>query len=110
MELQPYLLSPYMKRMMLKTAVSETGAVVQVSNTWPATKEDKMSSIALNSRNITMISRLLREARKTGDTQDLRTDAARYLTRRFQEGTRDEGRLEIALTQFIKKHRNSKSR
>lgn len=64
-----------------------------------------MSSIALNSRNITMISRLLREARKPGDTQDLRTDAARYLARRFQEGTRDEGRLQIALTQFIKKHR-----
>ncbi|NKB78870.1 hypothetical protein HED49_06910 [Ochrobactrum daejeonense] len=61
-----------------------------------------MSSIALNSRNITMISRLLREARKPGDTQDLRTDAARYLARRFQEGTRDEGRLQIALTQFIK--------
>ena len=64
-----------------------------------------MSSIALNSRNITMISRLLREARKPGDTQDLRTDAACYLARRFQEGTRDEGRLQIALTQFIKKHR-----
>ena len=53
----------------------------------------------------TMISRLLREARKPGDTQDLRTDAARYLTRRFQEGTHDEGRLQIALTQFIKEHR-----
>ncbi|EXL01884.1 MULTISPECIES: hypothetical protein [Brucella] len=64
-----------------------------------------MSSIALNSRNITMISRLLREARKPGDTQDLRTDAARYLARRFQEGTRDEGRLQIALKQFIQKHK-----
>ncbi|PQZ25890.1 hypothetical protein CQZ93_17910 [Ochrobactrum vermis] len=52
-----------------------------------------------------MISRLLREARQTEDTQDLRTDAARYLARRFQEGTRDEGRLQIALKQFIKKHR-----
>lgn len=65
-----------------------------------------MSSIALNSRNITMISRLLRDARKPGDTQDLRTDAARYLTRRFQEGTFDEDRLRIALNQFIKKHRS----
>ncbi|NKW79918.1 hypothetical protein HGG72_05625 [Ochrobactrum pecoris] len=64
-----------------------------------------MSSIALNSRNITMISRLLRDARKPGDTQDLRTGAARYLTRRFQEGTFDEDRLRIALNQFIKKHR-----
>ena len=64
-----------------------------------------MSSIALNSRNITMISRLLREARKPGNTQDLRTDAARYLARRFQEGTRDEGRLQIALKQFIQKHK-----
>lgn len=64
-----------------------------------------MSSTILNSRNITMISRLLREARKPGDTQDLRTDAARYLARRFQEGTRDEGRLQIALKQFIKKYK-----
>ncbi|MEN5104590.1 hypothetical protein [Brucella anthropi] len=64
-----------------------------------------MSSTVLNSRNITMISRLLREARKPGDTQDLRTDAARYLARRFQEGTRDEGRLQIALKQFIKKYK-----
>ena len=64
-----------------------------------------MASIALNSRNITMISRLLRDARKPGDTQDLRTGAARYLTRRFQEGTFDEDRLRIALNQFIKKHR-----
>ncbi|MBA8820935.1 hypothetical protein FHW00_003283 [Ochrobactrum sp. P6BSIII] len=64
-----------------------------------------MSSIALNSRNIAMISRLLREARQPGDTQDLRTDAARYLARRFQEGTRDEGHLQIALNQFIAKHR-----
>jgi len=52
-----------------------------------------------------MISRLLREVRKPGDTQDLRTDAARYLARRFQEGTRDERRLAIALKQFTKKHR-----
>ncbi len=65
-----------------------------------------MSSTALNSRNITMISRLLRDARKPGDTQDLRTDAAHYLTRRFQDGTHDEGRLQIALTQFIKEHRS----
>lgn len=64
-----------------------------------------MASIALNSRNITMISRLLRDARKPGDTQDLRTGAARYLTRRFQEGTFDEDRLRIALDQFIKKHK-----
>ncbi len=64
-----------------------------------------MSSTVLNSRNITMISRILRDARLPGDTQDLRTDAARYLTRRFQEGTFDEDRLRIALQQFIKKHR-----
>jgi len=64
-----------------------------------------MSSIALNSRNITMISRILRDARLPGDTQDLRTGAARYLTRRFQEGTFDEDRLRIALNLFIKKHR-----
>ncbi|GLU27459.1 MULTISPECIES: hypothetical protein [Brucella/Ochrobactrum group] len=64
-----------------------------------------MSSNALNYRNITMISRLLREVRKPGDTQELRTDAARYLARRFQEGTCDEGRLNIALKQFAKKHR-----
>ncbi|QOD65808.1 hypothetical protein HGK82_22200 [Ochrobactrum sp. MT180101] len=64
-----------------------------------------MSSTYLNSTNITMISRLLREARQPGDTQDLRTNAARYLTHRFQEGTFDEDRLRIALNQFIKKHR-----
>ncbi|MEJ5083398.1 MULTISPECIES: hypothetical protein [unclassified Ochrobactrum] len=64
-----------------------------------------MSSNALNHRDITMISRLLREVRKPDDTQDLRSDAARYLARRFQEGTRDEGRLKIALKQFAKKYR-----
>ncbi|MDH7787666.1 hypothetical protein QBD01_003693 [Ochrobactrum sp. 19YEA23] len=64
-----------------------------------------MSSTALNSRNINMISRLLRDARKPGDTQDLRTGAARYLTRRFQEGTFDEYSLRIALKSFIDKHR-----
>jgi len=64
-----------------------------------------MSSNALNHRDITMISRLLREVRKPGDTQDLRTDATRYLARRFQEGTCDEARLKIALKQFARKHR-----
>ena len=63
-----------------------------------------MSSTHLDARNITMISRLLRNAREPGDTQDLRTGAARYLTRRFQEGTFDEDRLRIALNLFIKQH------
>ncbi len=64
-----------------------------------------MSSTFLNPVNITMISRLLRDARLPGDSQDLRTEAARYLTRRLQEGTYDEDRLRIALDQFIKKHK-----
>lgn len=64
-----------------------------------------MSSTFLNPVNITMISRLLRDARLPGDSQDLRTEAARYLTHRFQEGTFDEDRLRIALDQFIKKHK-----
>ncbi|MBA8821444.1 hypothetical protein BRY73_16145 [Ochrobactrum sp. P6BS-III] len=64
-----------------------------------------MSSTVLNSRNITMISRILRDARLPSDTQDLRTDATRYLARRFREGTFDEDRLRIALKQFIEKHR-----
>lgn len=65
-----------------------------------------MSSTHLNSRNITMISRLLRETYEPGETQDLRTLAARYITHRFQEGTIDEDRLRIALKQFINKHRD----
>ncbi|MDR6434725.1 hypothetical protein J2782_004478 [Brucella pseudogrignonensis] len=64
-----------------------------------------MSFAHLDSRDITMISRLLRQARLPGDSQDLRTEATRYLTHRFQEGTCDEVRLRIALAQFIKKHR-----
>ncbi len=64
-----------------------------------------MSSTFLNSVNINMISRLLRDARLPGDSQDLRNEAARYLTHRFQDGTFDEDRLRIALDQFIKKHK-----
>ncbi len=63
-----------------------------------------MSSTYLDATDITMISKILLEARLPGDTQDLRTAATRYLARRFQEGTFDEDRLRIALDQFIKKH------
>lgn len=64
-----------------------------------------MSSTYLDATDISLISKILREARLPGDTQDLRTAAARYLTRRLQEGTYDEDRLRIALRQFISQHR-----
>lgn len=86
----------------------ETGAVVQALLAEPATKEGVMSSTHLDSAKIIMISRLLREARQPGDTQDLSSKAARYLTHRFQAGTFDEARLRIALKQFIKEHRSMK--
>lgn len=65
-----------------------------------------MSSTYLNAVNITMVSRLLREARLPGDSKVLRNKAARYLTHRFQEGMFDEGRLRVALKQFLKKQKS----
>lgn len=64
-----------------------------------------MSSTPLNSRNLTMISRLLREAYEPGEAYDLRTNASQYIIDRFQAGTVDEGRLRVALRQFINKHK-----
>ncbi len=37
-----------------------------------------------------------------GDSKNLRNKAARYLTHRFQDGMFDEGRLRMALKQFLK--------
>lgn len=64
-----------------------------------------MSSEYLDVTDIQLIWKILRKAQLPGDTQDLRTGAARYLARRLQEGTYDEDRLRIALEQFIKKHK-----
>ncbi|MBV2144227.1 hypothetical protein KUG47_12055 [Falsochrobactrum sp. TDYN1] len=63
-----------------------------------------MSSTYLNSSNMNMITRLLREARTPGDTYDLPTKAARFLVHRFESGTVDEGRLRIALKRFTVRH------
>jgi len=65
-----------------------------------------MSSTWLNAVNITMVSRLLREAILPGDSKNLRNKAARYLTHRFQDGMFDEGRLRMALKQFLKKQKS----
>ncbi|CAN7517658.1 hypothetical protein [Brucella pseudogrignonensis] len=65
-----------------------------------------MSSTWLNAVNITMVSRLLREAMLPGDSKNLRNKAARYLTHRFQDGMFDEGRLRMALKQFLKKQKS----
>jgi hypothetical protein len=65
-----------------------------------------MSSTWLNAVNITMVSRLLREAMLPGDSKNLRNKAARYLTHRFQDGMFDEGRLHMALKQFLKKQKS----
>lgn len=65
-----------------------------------------MSSTWLNAVNITMVSRLLKEAMLPGDSKNLRNKAARYLTHRFQDGMFDEGRLRMALKQFLKKQKS----
>ncbi|OYR21977.1 hypothetical protein CEV34_4778 [Brucella pseudogrignonensis] len=41
-----------------------------------------------------------------GDSKNLRNKAARYLTHRFQDGMFDEGRLRMALKQFLKKQKS----
>ena len=60
-----------------------------------------MSSNYLDASNISMITRLLREARRPNDPSDLNNNAARFLVQKFNEGTCGESSLRIALKQFI---------
>ncbi len=68
-----------------------------------------MSSTFLDSTNINMIVRLLREVHEPGATCELKNQFARFLVRRFEQGTFDERRLRIALRRYVYHEKSTSS-